>query len=91
MLAETEIGSLRVALKQQIFETEWAQARFDQLNLLDEKRLRATDHIQAYQRKMTRAFRKQVEPRPLQKDDLVLRILRGLIGDPRGKFRPSWS
>ncbi|KAL6348465.1 hypothetical protein AAG906_008912 [Vitis piasezkii] len=43
----------------------------------DEKRLRATDHIQAYQRKMTRAFRKRVKPRPLQKRDLVLRILRG--------------
>ena len=23
--------------------------------------------------------------------DLVLRILRGLVGDPRGKFRPSWN
>nr|CAN66315.1 hypothetical protein VITISV_035172 [Vitis vinifera] len=42
-------------------------------------------------RKMARAFRKRVKPRPLQKGDLVLRILRGLIGDPRGKFRPSWS
>ncbi|RVW79561.1 hypothetical protein CK203_051667 [Vitis vinifera] len=91
LLIETEMGSLRVALEQQISETEWAQARFDQLNLLDEKRLRATDHIQAYQRKMTRAFKKQVKPRPLQKGDLVLRILRGLIGDPRGNFRPSWS
>ncbi|KAL6345470.1 hypothetical protein AAG906_017190 [Vitis piasezkii] len=49
------------------------------------------DHIQAYQRKMARAFKKRVRPRPLQKGDLVLRILRGLIGDPRGKFRPSWS
>ncbi|RVW13462.1 Retrovirus-related Pol polyprotein from transposon 17.6 [Vitis vinifera] len=88
---ETEIGSLRVALEQQISETEWAQARFDQLNLLDERRLRAADHVQAYQRKMARAFKKRVKPRPLQKRDLVLRILRGLIGDPRGKFRPSWS
>nr|CAN74716.1 hypothetical protein VITISV_033046 [Vitis vinifera] len=88
---ETEMGSMRAALKQQISEIEWAQARFDQLNLLDEKRLRATDHIQAYQRKMARAFRKRVKPRPLQKGDLVLRILRGLIGDPRGKFKPSWS
>ncbi|RVW40342.1 hypothetical protein CK203_029248 [Vitis vinifera] len=26
----------------------------------------------------------QVKPRPLQKGDLVLRILRGLVGDPRG-------
>ena len=45
---ETKMGSLRVALKQQISETEWAQDRFDQLNLLDERRLRATDHVQAY-------------------------------------------
>ena len=49
---EIQMGSLRVALEQQIFETEWAQARFDQPNLLDEKRLRAADHVQAYQRKM---------------------------------------
>ena len=84
---ETEMGSLRVALEQQISETEWAQARFDQLNLLDERRLRAADHVQAYQRKMTRAFKKQVKPRPLQKGDLVLRILRGMVGDPREKFR----
>ena len=61
------MGSLRIALKQHISETEWAKDRFDQLNLLDERRLRASDHVQAYQRKMTRAFRKQVKPKPLQK------------------------
>ena len=76
---EIEMGSLRVALEQKISETEWAQAQFEQLNLLDERRLRAADHVQAYQRKMARAFRKRVKPRPLQKDDLVLRILRGLL------------
>ncbi|WJZ92707.1 hypothetical protein VitviT2T_011689 [Vitis vinifera] len=88
---ETEMGSLRVTLEQQISETEWAQARFDQLNLLDERRLRAADHVQDYQRKMARAFKKRVKPRPLHKGDLVLRMLRGLIGDPRGNFRPNWS
>ena len=40
-----EMGSLRVALEQQIFETEWAQSRYDQLSLLDERRLRVTDHV----------------------------------------------
>ena len=58
---------------------------------MDERRLRAADHVQAYQRKMTCAFRKWVKPKPLQKGDLVLRILRGLIRDPREKFKPSWS
>ena len=62
---EIEMGSLRVTLEQQISETEWAQSRFDQLSLLDERRLRAADHVQAYQRKMTRAFKKRVKPRPL--------------------------
>ncbi|RVW90363.1 Pol polyprotein [Vitis vinifera] len=62
---EIEMGSLRVALEQQIPEADWAQARFDQLNLLDERRLRAADHVRAYQRKMARAFKKRVKPRPL--------------------------
>ena len=86
---EIEIGSLRVALEPQISEIEWAQSRYDQLNLLDERRLRATDHVQAYQRKMTRAFRKRVRPRKFQKGDLVLKVLQGLINDLRGKFRPN--
>ncbi|RVX14856.1 hypothetical protein CK203_012088 [Vitis vinifera] len=47
---ETEMGSLRVALEQQILRQSG-----------------------------------------LRLGDLVLKILRGLIGDPRGKFRPSWS
>ena len=88
---EIEIGSLRVALKHQISEIEWAQSRYDQLSLLDERRLRATDHVQAYQMKMTRAFRKRVRPRKFKKGDLVLKVLQGLINDPRGKFRPNWS
>ncbi|WJZ90916.1 hypothetical protein VitviT2T_010031 [Vitis vinifera] len=88
---EIKMGSLRVALEQQIPEADWAQARFDQLNLLDERRLRAADHVRAYQRKMARTFKKRVRPRPLRIGDLVLKVIRGLIRDPRGKFRPNWS
>ena len=58
---------------------------------MDERRLRATDHVQSYKRKMTRAFRKRVRPRKFKKGDLVLKVLRGLINDPRGKFRSNWS
>ena len=53
--------------------------------------MRVADHVQAYQRKMTRAFRKKVKPRKFQKCDVVLKVLRGLINDPKGKFRPRWS
>ena len=88
---EIEMGSLRVALEQQISEAEWAQFHYDQHSLLDERILRVVDHVQAYQRKMTRAFRKMVNPKKFKKGDLVLKVLRGLIGDPEGKFRPTWS
>ena len=45
---EIEMGSLRVALEQQISKAEWAQSHYDQLSLLDERRLRAADHVQVY-------------------------------------------
>ena len=48
LLVKTEIGSLRVNLEQQISEIEWTQAQFDQLNLLEERKLRATYHVQTY-------------------------------------------
>ena len=53
--------------------------------------MRATDHVRAYQRKMANAFKKRVKPRLLQRCDLVLKVIRGLIRDLRGKFRPNWS
>ncbi|RVW44232.1 hypothetical protein CK203_089473 [Vitis vinifera] len=59
---EIEMGSLRVTLEQQIPKADWAQARLDQLNLLNERRLRVADHV-----------------------------IKGLIRDLRGKFRPNWS
>ena len=40
---------------------------------------------------MARAFKKRVKPRPLQRGDLVLRVLRGLVTDLRGNFRPNWG
>ncbi|KAL6323896.1 hypothetical protein AAG906_005893 [Vitis piasezkii] len=74
------VYGMEVVLPQQIPEADWAQARLDQLNLLDERRLRAVDHVRAYQRKMTRAFKKWVKPRPLRIGDLVLKGV-----DPRGR------
>ena len=39
-------------------EEDWIRSRFDELNLMDEKRLKAINHMHAYQRKMARAFSK---------------------------------
>ena len=56
------------------------------MNLLDENRLKVTNHMHAYQTKMVRAFRKRVKPRKFQKGDLVLKVIRGLISDPRASL-----
>ena len=43
-------------------EAEWIQARYDQLNLIDEKRLKALCHGQLYQKWMIRAHEKKIRP-----------------------------
>uniref|UniRef100_A0A2N9I8T8 Integrase zinc-binding domain-containing protein n=1 Tax=Fagus sylvatica TaxID=28930 RepID=A0A2N9I8T8_FAGSY len=47
---EVEIPSLRILSQTQLEEAEWAQARYEQLNFIDEKRLAALCHGQLYQR-----------------------------------------
>ena len=60
---EVEIPSLRVIMEAKLSEAERVQSRYDQLNLIEEKRLNAICHGQAYQRKIKKAFDKKVHPR----------------------------
>ncbi|OMO53214.1 Integrase, catalytic core [Corchorus capsularis] len=53
---EVEIPSIRVYRETKLEESEWVQERYDQLNLVDEKRLTALCHGQMYQKRMERAF-----------------------------------
>ena len=88
---ELEVPSLRVAMESQITEVDWIRNRYDELALLDEKRLRALYHVQGYQRRVARAFNKHVKDRGLKKGDVVLKEIRAPVFDPRGKFKPSWG
>ena len=45
---EVEIPSLRVIMETKLLEAEWVQNRFDQLNLIEEKRMTALCHGQLY-------------------------------------------
>jgi len=84
---EVEIPSLRVLMESELEEGEWLRSRHDQLNFIEEKRLKSICHAQAYQRRMARAYGKRVQPRKLQKSDLVLKQVR----NPDGKFQPNWE
>ncbi|XP_077239679.1 uncharacterized protein LOC143880569 [Tasmannia lanceolata] len=73
---ELRIPSLRVMIEASLPESEWAKARHQELQMIDEKRLRALYHIQGYQRRIERAFNKKVRVRDLKSGDLVLKSYR---------------
>ena len=70
---EVEIPSLRVLKKVKLEEAEWVQARYEQLNVIKEKRMKAIYHGQLYQKRMMRAYDKRIRPRHFQKGELVLK------------------
>ncbi|XP_047331527.1 uncharacterized protein LOC124935113 [Impatiens glandulifera] len=87
---ELELPTLRVLLESHVIEEDWLKSRYDQLSLMEDRRLDALCKTQAYQQHMARAFNKKVKPRHLVVGDLVLRKTRELQ-DPRRKFQPPWE
>ncbi|XP_039056854.1 LOW QUALITY PROTEIN: uncharacterized protein LOC120199967, partial [Hibiscus syriacus] len=88
---EVEIPSLRILSEVKLDEAEWVQARYDQLNLIEEKRLKAICHGQMYQKRMIRAHGKKVHLREFHEGDLVLKRILPIQKDFRGKWMPNWE
>ena len=64
---EVEISSLRVLKEIELEEAEWVQARYEQLNLIEEKRMKAICHGQLYQKRMMRAHDKKIRPQTVSR------------------------
>ena len=60
---EVEIPSLRVLREVELEEAKWVQAQYEQLNLIEKKRMKAICHDQLYQKRMMRAHDKKIWPR----------------------------
>ena len=88
LLVEVEILSLRVLMETKLEEAEWVHARYEQLNLIEKKRLRALCHGQLYQKRMMRAHEKRVHLRQFHEGDLVLKKILPHQQDSRGKWAP---
>ena len=58
---EVEIQSLRVLVETKVLEEDWVKQRYEQLALIDEKRVRAQYHAQGYQKRIAKAFKKKCE------------------------------
>jgi len=91
LLFEIEVPSLRILAESRLEELEWAQTRFDQLNLIEGKRLAAISHGRLYQSRVKNAFDKKVCPRNFSEGDLVLKKVSQAQKDHRGKWAPNYE
>ena len=88
---EVEVPSQRIMAESSLEESERAQARYDQLNLIEGKRLTAMSHGRLYQRRIKNAFDKKVRPRKFNEGDLVLKKMSHAVKDNRGKWAPNYE
>jgi hypothetical protein len=88
---ELLIPSLRIELDKELSIDERQRALLAQLELLDERRLKATEHAQVYQRRLFRAYEKKVIERKFKVGELVLKKILIKPGGPRNKLQPNWE
>ena len=48
-------------------------------------------HSQLYQKRISRAYNKKIKPGKVKEGDLVLKLTKPILTDPRDKFKPSWK
>ncbi|XP_059310538.1 uncharacterized protein LOC132061868 [Lycium ferocissimum] len=65
---EVEIPSLRIIEEAELKDAEWVRNRYEQLAMIEEKRMVAVCRGQLYRQRMSRAFNKRVRTR-LSKSD----------------------
>ncbi|KAL5158614.1 hypothetical protein HKD37_15G043047 [Glycine soja] len=88
---EVEVPSQRIIAESGLEESEWAQARYDQLNLIEGKRLTAMSHGRLYQRRVKNTFDKKVRSCKFNEGDLVLKKMSHAVKDSRGKWAPNYE
>ncbi|XP_070013188.1 uncharacterized protein [Nicotiana sylvestris] len=89
--AEVEIPSLRIIQEADLDDTEWVKSRYEQLALIDGKRMNAVCHGQLYQNRMFRAFNKRIKPKQFTSGQLVLKKVFSHQDEAKGKFFSNWK
>jgi hypothetical protein len=78
-------------MKSKLEEANWVKIRYEQLNLISEKRLVAICHHQLYQQRMVKACNKKVRPRVFWEGDLMLREILHLPNKDQSKWAPNYK
>ena len=72
-------------------EREHRESLLAQLELLDEKRLKAAEHTQVYQKRLSKFYQKKVIERKFKIGDMVVKRKMIKSGGPASKFQPNWE
>ena len=72
MPLKVKIPSSKVLINGKLEYSEWAKLKFEQLNLISEKRLIINCHHQFYQSKMVKAYNKKFRLRVFKEGNLAL-------------------
>jgi len=70
---EAEISTLRIIKEAELSNAKWVENRFENLTLIDRRRINVFCHNQLYHNRMTRAFKKKVRPRHFSPRQFVLK------------------
>ncbi|XP_070032289.1 uncharacterized protein [Nicotiana tomentosiformis] len=89
--AEVEIPSLRIIQEAELSDAEWVRSWYEQLAIIDGKRMSAVCHNQLYQNRMARAFNKKDRSRQFTPGKLVLKWIFPYQDEAKGKFSPNWQ
>ncbi|XP_070005235.1 uncharacterized protein [Nicotiana sylvestris] len=87
--AKVEIPSLRIIQEAELSDVEWIRSHYEQLDLIDGKRMSAVCHGQLYQNRMSRAFNKRVKPKQFAPGQLVLKKIFPHQDEANEKFSPN--
>ncbi|XP_020700279.1 uncharacterized protein LOC110112406 [Dendrobium catenatum] len=90
---EVELPSLRVVVSYNLSDEDIARLRLEELDGLDELRLRAYQCLKLCQARMDRHYKHLVRPHAFRVRELVLILRRPIILHRRqsGKFEPIWE
>ena len=88
---EVKISSLQVLREVELEKAKWVQARYEQLNLIEKKRIKAICHGQLYQKRMMRAHDKKIKSRQFQEEELVLKRIPQNRQNLHGKWSHNWE
>ncbi|XP_070057732.1 uncharacterized protein [Nicotiana tomentosiformis] len=89
--AEVEIPSLRIIQEAELSDEEWIRSCYEQMALINGKRMNAVCHSQLYQNRMSRAFNKRDRTRQFTPGQLVLKRIFPHQDEAKGKFSPNWQ